>query len=284
MGLLDDIKNQVKKSGSNKGKFLYFKPGVKIRVRFLQDMDEGLKVLFHDSYAAGINIPCQEVLGRDCGHCDNEDLRHRDMYMWSVWDYESKEVKILISAVNNCSPIPSLVAMYDTYGTLTDRDYVITKQGTGTTATFSVVPMDKVKFKNKDAKAFSESKTLSLLDKAYPDTIETDDEDDEKPKKKKNSKAGNKKGKGRKVEEDEDDEDDEEEEEIKPKKGKKKPEPEEDEDDEEQDYEDMSAKELYKLCKEREIKVKPKMDEEYYIEKLEADDLANDEEDEEDEW
>ena len=25
MGLVDDIKNQVKKSGTNKGKFLYFK-------------------------------------------------------------------------------------------------------------------------------------------------------------------------------------------------------------------------------------------------------------------
>ena len=183
MSLVNDIKNQVKKSGSNKSKFLYFRSGTKIRVRFLHDMEEGFKFTFHDSFDKGINTPCQELFGRNCPYCDDEDLRTRDQYCWAVWDYDAKEVKLLLAPVNNCSPIPALVAMYDTYGTLTDRDYVITKQGQQQTTTYSVVPMDKVKFRNDKAKALSESKILALLDKAFP--CEVDEDDDDTPKKKK---------------------------------------------------------------------------------------------------
>ena len=284
MSLLDDIKGAVRKSGTNKGKLLYFKPGVKVRIRFLQDMEGGFKLPFHDSFALGINVICQEVLGKICKHCDNDELRHRDQYAWSVWDYEAKEVKILLAAVNNCSPIPSIVGLYDSYGTLTDRDYVITKQGSGTTASFTVVPMDKVRFKNPKAKPFSESKMLSILDKAFPEDDEGDEEE-EAPRKRKPAP----KKKGKKIEEDEEDYDDEdyddedEEEEEPPKKSKKKSKKviEEEEEAEEYDYEEMTPKELYTLCKEREIKVKPKMDEEYYIEKLEE---YDEEEGEKSEW
>ena len=258
MSLVNDIKNQVKKSGSNKGKFLYFRSGTKVRVRFLSDMDEGFKFSFHDSFNLGVNVPCQEVFGRECPYCDNDELRTRDQYCWSVWDYDSNEVKLLLAPVNNCSPIPALVAMYDTYGTLTDRDYVITKQGQQQSTTYSVVPMDKVKFRNDKAKALSESKVLSLLDKAFPcDEAEEDEAPKKKPTKSK-AKSSTKK---------EDSwEDDEEEEEV--------------------DYEDMTAKELYALCKNVDPKVEPKKSKEYYIDILEEAAADEDEwdEEEEDEW
>ena len=253
MGLVDDIKNQVKKSGTNKGKFLYFKSGTKVRVRFLDDMDEGHKVRFHDSYAAGINVPCQEEFGHECPYCDDDELRTRDQYAWSVWDYDAKEVKILMAPVNQCSPVPALVSMYEAYGTLCDRDYVITKSGQQQSTTFSVVPMDKAKFRNDKAKPLSEQKFLQLLDKAFP----CDDNDDEDEPKK---------------------------------KSKKRPEPkdEEWEDDEEKGYEDMSAKELYKLCKSRDIDVETRKPAKYYITKLEEADEEEtddwDDEEEDDDW
>ena len=255
MGLVDDIKNQVKKSGTNKGKFLYFKSGTKVRVRFLDDMDEGHKVRFHDSYAAGINVPCQEEFGHECPYCDDDELRTRDQYAWSVWDYDAKEVKILMAPVNQCSPVPALVSMYEAYGTLCDRDYVITKSGQQQSTTFSVVPMDKAKFRNDKAKPLSEQKFLQLLDKAFPCDDNNDDDDDE-PKK----------------------------------KSKKRPEPkdEEWEDDEEKGYEDMSAKELYKLCKSRDIDVETRKPAKYYITKLEEADEEDtddwDDEEEDDDW
>ena len=45
-GLVDSIKNDVKKAGTNKSKFIYFREGQKQRVRFLVDMDDGMEVKF----------------------------------------------------------------------------------------------------------------------------------------------------------------------------------------------------------------------------------------------
>lgn len=260
MGLVDDIKNQVKKSGTNKGKFLYFKSGTKVRVRFLDDMEDGHKVRFHDSFAAGINVPCQETFDKECPYCDDDELRTRDQYAWSVWDYDAKEVKILMAPVNQCSPVPSLVSMYEAYGTLCDRDYVITKSGQQQSTTFSVVPMDKAKFRNEKAKPLSESAFLKVLNKAFPCNEDDDDNDDYEEVKKS-------KRKPKKVEVEEDDDWDEE---------------------ETPDYSEMSAKELYKLCKERDIEVEPRKPAKYYITKLEDDDSKAedgwDEEEEDDGW
>lgn len=265
MGLVDKIKADVKKSGQNKGKFIYFREGQKLRVRFLTDMDDGMEITFHDSYEKGINVPCQEHFGRDCPYCENEELRTRSQYVWSVYNYDTKEVQLFMFPVNNCSPIPALMAMYENYGTICDRDYVISVSGKQQNKTYSVVPMDKVKFRNEKAKAYSEKAILKMLDKAYPcDEAEDEDDEDDVPKKSKKrpEKSTVKKGK-RKPEPEDDEEDDYDEEDF----------DEEDEDDE-IDYSDMTAKELYQLCKERGIDVKPKRPEKYYIKQLQEYDAA----------
>lgn len=272
MGLVDKIKADAKKSGSNKGKFIYFREGTKLRVRFLQDMDDGMEVTFHDSYEQGINVPCQEHFGRSCPYCEDESIRTRSQYIWSVWNYEAKEVQLFMFPVNNCSPIPALMAMYENYGTLCDRDYVISVSGKQTTKSYSVVPMDKVKFRNEKAKAYSEAQVLKMLDKAWPcEDVDSDEEDeDEVPKKKADKKAG--KVNTKKVVDEDDVDDDWGEDDV----------------EETPDYSEMSAKELFKLCKERGIDVKPKKPEKFYIKQLEEYDKAQDdwgdEDDYDDEW
>lgn len=237
MGLLDKIKQDAQRSGQNKGKFIFFKDGDKKRVRFLSDMEDGFEVTFHDNFEANINVPCQEIFGRNCIYCEEDGIRTRSQYAWSVWDYEAKEVKILMYPMNNCSPLGAIAAMYENYGTLLDRDFVISVTGKQQSKTFSVVPMDKNKFRNEKAKPYSKSAFLKILDKAYPDEhAGEDDEEDEGPKTK--SKAKNKK-------------------------------------DEEIDYSEMSAKELYNLCEEREIEAEPKMKPKYYINLLEEYDEEN---------
>ena len=253
-GLLSKIKNDVKRSGSNKRKLIYFRDGSKLRVRFLTDMDDGMEVKFHDNFEAGINVPCQEVFGRNCPYCEDEDsVRTRSQYIWSIWNYEAKEVQLFMFPVNNCSPIPALMAMYETYGTLCDRDYVITQVGKQQNKTFSVVPMDKNKFRNDKAKAFSEKGILKILDKAFPfDDGEEMEDDDYEVEDKKSKKTKAKSKKHEEYDEDEDDTFDDEE-----------------FDDDEESYEDMTPKELFKLCKEREIEAKPKKNARYYINLLE---------------
>ncbi len=277
MGLVDKIKADVKKSGQNKGKFIYFREGQKQRIRFLTDMDDGMEVTFHDSFERGVNVPCQEIFGKNCSYCEEEGLRTRSQYIWSVYNYETKEVQLFMFAVNNCSPIPALMAMFENYGTITDRDYVISVSGKQQNKTFSVVPMDKVKFRNEKAKPYSEKAILKMLDKAFPcDDVDDEDEDEDEAPKKRSSKATNAK-KTRKPEpepvEDEDDYDDEEW---------------EDEDEEATvDYSEMTAKELYNLCKERGIDVQPKKPAKFYINQLEEYDAAHEDwedEDDDDEW
>lgn len=242
MGIVDNIKSDVKKSGSNKGKFIYFREGQKQRVRFLQDMDDGIEVTFHDSYERGINVPCQSHFGKSCPYCDDEDIRTRSQYIWSVWNYETSEVQLFMYPVNNCSPIPALMAMYENYGTITDRDYVISVSGKQQNKTFSVVPMDKVKFRNTKAKAYSESSVMKMLNKAWPCDDADEEEDEERPVKKR-SKAS--------------------------KKSKQQEEDWGDELPDKEELEEMTAVKLYNLCKERDIVVKPRKSESYYISALE---------------
>lgn len=268
---ISSIKGEIKKAGASKGKFLYFSDGSKARVRFLTDMEDGLEITFHDSYQLGINVPCQETFGRECEYCDMDGLRTRKMYIWCVYDYDSKEVKLLMAGVNNCSPVPALLAMYETYGTLCDRDFEIKRFGKSTNTTYNVVPLDKSRFRNAKAKPFSEQSILKLIDKAYPaDNSEIEEDEEEKPKKK-TSKTKAK---------------------TKP---KKKPEPEEDdeedwdeEEDETEDYESMSARELFSECKDRGIDCKSKKSKEYYIDLLEQDDDESEsdgwDEDDEEDW
>lgn len=274
MGLLESIKRDVKKSGSSKGKFIYFKEGQKARIRFLQDIDDGMEVTFHDSYEQGINVPCREHFGKNCPYCEQDGLRTRSQYIWSVWDYEAKEVKLFMFPVNSFSPVPSLMAMYDNYGTLMDRDFIISRSGTQTNTSYSVVPMDKAKFRNDKAKPYSESQVYKFLDKAYPDeNADEDDDEDFRETKKSKVKPEKKKSKSKK-----DDDDDITWEDLSG------------ESEDENSYEDMSAKELYKLCEERDIDCEPKKPAKYYINLLEEYDNAqedwddSDDDEDEDEW
>lgn len=280
-GLIDKIKTDVKKAGTNKSKFIYFREGVKQRVRFLVDMDDGMEIKFHDSFERNINVPCQELFGRDCPYCEDDGLRTRSQYAWSVYNYETKEVQVFMFPVNNCSPVPALMAMYENYGTITDRDFVISVSGRQQNKTYSVVPMDKVRFRNEKAKPLSEKTILKLLDKAYPcDDTEDEEEDDEDERPAKKSKKPAKDSAKPKHKPDPDDEDD----------GDDDYDGDDmDDGDDGIDYTEMSDRELYKLCKERGISVPPKKPTKFYIKQLEEydkaqDDWGDDEDDDNDEW
>ena len=180
-------------------------------------------------------------------------------------------------AFNNFSPIPALVAMYENYGTLTDRDYVISVSGKQQNKTFSVVPMDKVKFRNEKAKPYSQKSVLKMIDKAWPDENATDDEDeDEAPTRGKKKPVPKSSKKKQEYEDDDYEEDDYDADDFG-----------DDDEGSESDYENMSAVELFKLCKDRGIEAAKRKPEKYYTKLLEEDDKAHndwDDEDEDDEW
>ena len=166
--LVKQLKEAVAKRGTSKKEILYWgKDSVK-RIRFIQDLDDGMMIQFHNNWDPSIFAPCHDPEDHeDCKYC-KEGIALQDNYFWSVWDYDSNSVKLVQFKAYGISIIPSLIEMYETFGTITDRDYKIKKVGSGQGSSFVVTPLDKERFNNKKAKPFNEKQVHEILEKAYP--------------------------------------------------------------------------------------------------------------------
>ena len=186
VNLIKSMKENIAKSGSSKKEVLYFAPDSVKRVRFLQELDEGYMIPFHSDFNAKIYEPCKDP--EDHENCENckDEISILENYCWSVWDYDSNAVRIICMKASGISFIPSLIELFEEYGTITDRDYKIKKTGKGTGSSFTVTPLDKSRFRNK-AKAYSENEIVEILNKAFVSSKDDDDDDEveAKPKKKK---------------------------------------------------------------------------------------------------
>ena len=169
-GIIGKMQEQINQSsGANMDKF-YLKDGNEAKVRFLTDFEEPTEVPFHYVYAQNrdesINEPCRLFMGdNECEHCDN-DVNIRHMYVWPIWNYSQDKQQILLFAANRCSPIPGLIALYEEYSTLMDRDIKISRVGSQSNTTYPVLPLDKGRFKGK-AKPFSKSKIVKILEDSF---------------------------------------------------------------------------------------------------------------------
>lgn len=281
--LVEAMKNRIANAGSgSKGNIFYVKKDGKVRVRFLNDMEDGLSVMFHDKWQSYTH-PCMEYYGKPCPHHNDPEGRNQDFYAWTVWNYETKKREIFLYKANRCSPIPSLISMFETYGTLCDRDFVITRQGQGTDTTYSVIPMDKKRSKI-DEEPFSKKEVFKMLLQAFPceedgdvddedyDVDEDEDEEEETPKKSKSKTKSKPKSKSKYEEEDDEDEDEDDED--------------YDEDEEEEDEEPVRKKSKKSPPKKSKSKKSSKYDDDEDEEDDEEDEdlpFDDDEEDEEEE-
>lgn len=197
MNFIKHMKEQIAKSGTNKKEIIFFSKDTVKRVRFLQELDAGFEIDFHNDYNAHIYQPCLDPENHEECPCCQDGVNIQEQYVWSVWDYDTSSVKIILQKATGISPIPALIEMYEEYGTLMDRDYKIKKIGQGTGGSFSVTPLDKERFKNSKAKPFTRKQVDEILKKAYIEDSEsdTDDEEEEEVKPKKSSKKAAKKRK-----------------------------------------------------------------------------------------
>lgn len=184
MGLISQIKSDISRSGSSREKILYIGADKKVRIRFLNELDDGYSFVFHQLWDDGINCLCPKELDEDndCMYCNdtkNEKLRTYKMYAWSVYNFETSKVEIALFKVNRCSPVQQLIELSENYGTIMDRDYVIAKKGSGFDVSFTVIPQDKSKFKNAKALPFTREAMLKILNTGYPYNDNSDDDDDE---------------------------------------------------------------------------------------------------------
>lgn len=186
--LIKEMKERIAKSGSSKKEIIYFTPDSVKRIRFLTDLNDGIMIQFHSDFENHIFEVCHDQEDHEnCPLCRDE-VPIIEQYAWSVWDYDSNAVRIMCIKATGISPVPALIELYEEYGTLTDRDLKIKKIGKGTGGSFAVTPLDKSRFRNGNAKPFTEKQIREIFDKAYSSTVADeadDDEIEEKPKKKK---------------------------------------------------------------------------------------------------
>ena len=58
--LISKMKEQIAKSGASKKDILYFGKDTVKRIRFLQELDDGFMIWFHNDYGAKIMEPCYD--------------------------------------------------------------------------------------------------------------------------------------------------------------------------------------------------------------------------------
>lgn len=176
---LDQIKTAVKNSGSSKKDILYFGADTSKRIRFLQELDDGHSYTFHSDFETKIYEPCQDQEDHeDCKLCQ-QGIGTKEVFVWSVYDYDTSSVKLLAIKATGISPVPALIEFFEEYGTIMDRDYKIKKVGKGMGGSYTVTPLDKEKFGVKKAKPYSEKEIWEMFKKAYSSKDVEDDDDDE---------------------------------------------------------------------------------------------------------
>ena len=188
--LIKQMKERIAQSGSSKKEILYFTADSVKRVRFIDELDSGYCIQFHSDYETKVYEPCKDPEDHeDCELC-KEGISLLDNFAWSVWDYDTNSVKILLTKASGISPIPMLIESYNEFGTIKDRDYKIKKIGKGIGGSYSVTPLDKTRFRNNKVKAYSKKQIIDIINKSYgsnskyDDTLD-DDEDEIKNKKEK---------------------------------------------------------------------------------------------------
>ena len=179
--ILDSMKAQIKNSGKSYGSFFNIKEsGSKVRVRFLTEMDEAIEMEFHSKWnggAAGIYHPCLSYYGADCPNCDVSDVKTAPEFILQCWNYETKRVEIFKFKANKCTPIFDLVNIYEEYGTITDMDIVITRNGVQTDTSYSVMPKAPAPFKYKQ----EAMKKVRSKEKLYAEILTSNDRFGEDP-------------------------------------------------------------------------------------------------------
>ena len=193
--MLDLLKDRIKKSGQSREGSFYLKADTKKRVRFLTDLEEAIVVTMHDKWGE-VNVPCLKYYGMDCPYCEREDIRTKENFVWSVYSYDDKKVQMFMFKASQNSPVPHLINLYETVGTIMDRDIVVSRVGERLDTQYSIVSMDKKKFKGKDKiKSFTEKQVFEKLKKIFEVDEEDEFEDDEKETKSSKAKKPAKKSK-----------------------------------------------------------------------------------------
>lgn len=184
------VKASIARSSQGQKGVFYVKDGEKKKIRFLQDFEEGVQIIWHSKWVgdkAELDTPCLQFWGKECPFCGADEVKTSEKYAWQVYDYQAKEVRVFCYKANNFSPVPQLAETAQTFNTLLNRDLQVSRMGSSSKTSYSVIALDPTRFRMDGVRVLSEKKFLALLAAAfvtgdlddYPDAEEDDDAEEE---------------------------------------------------------------------------------------------------------
>lgn len=174
LGSIANAKKSVKRKGGD-SRIRTIAAEDSVTARFLQEPED-----WHGFYEHWINdayVPCTE------GDCDGCDAGIRKTFRYLANAYIVDDSKVCALKMPK-TVVEQLLARYEKHGTVMDRDYELSRTGSGQTDTVYMVtpePPQKMKLSRFDKDLIDLEEVLeSLLDDEA-----VDDDEDDKPKKKK---------------------------------------------------------------------------------------------------
>ena len=174
---LNDLKKSVKKGGGGASGKIGFIPEDPITVRFLSEPETwvGYYEHYNGPNADPRYSPC--VKDSSPGGCDYEPYQGNKpafRYLANAYNVDQSKVQALKMPK---SLVEQLVTFAAKYGTILDRDYELSRSGSGMDTTYSAVPEDKSPIKI--ARFRKEMSDLEQLLEDWADEQDGADDDDE---------------------------------------------------------------------------------------------------------
>jgi hypothetical protein len=176
VGSVNKLRKKLKKGGGG-GQYLSRIPSESsLVVRFLTEPDEWVEYYEHyDENSDPRYYPCSD----DCKGCDAGD-KSSQRYLANALDIDENKVVPLVLPKTVAS---SILKKYDKFKTLLDRDYELSRTGTGMDTEYDAIPESPTRMNLRRFEALDLwGLLMSQLDSADEDDDEDDDDDfEEKP-------------------------------------------------------------------------------------------------------
>lgn len=212
VGSVKKLRSNLKKSSGGAGFYTRIPEDGSVVGRFLTEPD--LWVSFYEHYdPVRKYFPCSD----DCDGCaegDNPSQR----YLANFVDVDENKVIPLLLSKTLAS---SLLKKYDKFGTMVDRDYELSRTGSGMDVEYDAIPEAPSKM---NVSRYDPIDLWELVENQLPSDDDDDDEEDEKPRRRSGRKGSARseretpRRRPRPRDEDDDDDDDDEDEDEAPRR------------------------------------------------------------------
>lgn len=184
------IQEAIDKGPRGESKFLKLSDGESVTIRFLQELEPSAKG-YKEEYGIALGyyehmnpdtydsfVCTKEELGR-CAGCErvpvNKKWRARGRLLFNVLvrnNDGADVVKIFGTSLSAKGLAPTLVEFSNDYGTLTDRDYKLTRRGESINTTYTLLPREVSPLSKEDKAAEISTLTDVVRDLSYEEQLD----------------------------------------------------------------------------------------------------------------